>query len=60
MPLKRAPTVPDVEVAENQAAAAPTLDAILAHFEDRILEILTTWLAPIVMALDAHTARLDA
>ena len=59
MPLKRGPTVPDIEVAENQTAA-PTLDAILAGFEDRILAILTTHLDPIVAALDAHIACLDA
>ena len=59
MPLKRAPTVPDIEVAENQTAV-PTLDAILAGFEDRILAILTTHLDPIVAALDAHIACLDA
>ena len=58
MPLKRVTTVPDTEISENQTVA-PTIDAILARFEDRILEILTTWLAPIVAALDAHTARLD-
>ena len=50
---------PNIEVVENQTAA-PTLDAILAGFEDRILAILTTRLDPIVTALDAHTARLDA
>ena len=36
------------------------MDAILARFEDRILEILTTRLDPIVTALDAHSACLDA
>ena len=36
------------------------MDAILARFEDRILEILTTHLDPFVTALDAHSARLDA
>ena len=59
MPPKRAPTVLNIEVVENQTAA-PTMDAILARFEDRILEILTTRLDPIVTALDAHSARLDA
>jgi len=51
--------VPSIEVTENQIAA-PTIDAILVRFEDRILEILTTHLDPIVTALDAHSARLDA
>jgi len=55
---KRVTTVSDTEVSENQTVA-PTIDAILACFEDRILEILTTRLAPIVTALDAHTAHLD-
>jgi len=36
------------------------MDAILARFEDRILEILTTRLDPIVTTLDAHLAHLDA
>jgi len=58
MPSKRVTTVPDTEVSENQTMA-PIIDAILARFEDRILEILTTRLAPIVTALDAHTARLN-
>ena len=56
---KRAPIVPDIEVAENQPATA-TLNAVLARFEDRILEILTTRLDPIVTALDAHTTGLNA
>ena len=59
MPPKRTPTVPDIEVAENQPAAA-TLDAALARFEGRILEVLTSRLDPIVATLDAHSARLDA
>ena len=55
---KTAPTVPDIEIADNQPAAA-TLDAVLARFEDTIPEILTTYLDPIVTALDAHATHLD-
>jgi len=35
------------------------MDAILARFEDRILEILTTHLDAIVTALDVHSVSLD-
>ena len=50
--------LPDIQVAENQSAAA-TLNMVLARFEDRILEILTTYLNPIVARFNAHQEILN-
>ena len=50
--------LPDIQVAENQSAAA-TLNMVLARFEDMILEILTTYLDPIVARFNAHQEILN-